>query len=299
MKISEYLIPQLNFESYDYWDKRIYSYFRTCFSCKTCASECPVNIFTGQLNPTKIVRLFCLGFEDLLLNSPEIWYCIECGKCSNICPMNVKPHLIIKYARYKSIKNGIIAANIIDSISKIYLEFQKIRLQLLNKCVNEEDIPADNLLRNWDYLAQSVENDKKTSPIEIKEGFKNVVSEYKGIQINNTSCFTCRECSSSCPVYFNESIFDPVVIFRLFNLGLKDELVFDPMLWLCIGCETCTKVCSQGVKGHLIVKYLKEAAVTSHAVQKNFLLRWNKTQKDLFVCFTQKINSLIAQSYNK
>jgi len=64
-----------------------------------------------------------------------------------------------------------------------------------------------------------------------------------------SSCFTCGECSSSCPVAVERSAFDPRFIFRMVNLGLAEELLLSPSIWLCVQCGRCTEACSQLVDG--------------------------------------------------
>ena len=58
-----------------------------CYTCGSCAAECPVNRFTNMLPPLKYVRMAGFGMVEELLQSPEIWYCLSCGRCNNICPM--------------------------------------------------------------------------------------------------------------------------------------------------------------------------------------------------------------------
>lgn len=59
---------------------------RTCWTCGSCDFECPINIFTGSLRPQKIVRMANLGLLDELVELPEIWYCINCRRCGQVCP---------------------------------------------------------------------------------------------------------------------------------------------------------------------------------------------------------------------
>jgi heterodisulfide reductase subunit C len=47
--------------------------FHMCYTCRSCASECPVNQATGRLHPVKIVWMANLGLLDDLLQAPEIW----------------------------------------------------------------------------------------------------------------------------------------------------------------------------------------------------------------------------------
>lgn len=291
MKNEQAIFPDL--EMSDFLSKESFSNFRSCFACYSCRVECPVNVFANKLNPARLVRLACFGLIDTLIREPEIWYCIECGKCSNICPMNVKPHLLIMYARHEAIRQGLVSKEIMESLFELQRQFQHIRLHLLDKCLNGEE-PDAKLLEQWDTLTKVSPRDKPTIILSNISGRKDS-DYYEGIPIDIKACFTCRECSNSCPICFEQSVFDPLILFRLINLGLSDEALSKASFWLCIECETCSKICTQGVKGHLLIKWLKKKALQSGVVNKDFLTRWDNAQRLLFETFVNKVNSLLTR----
>ncbi|MCF8107972.1 MAG: 4Fe-4S dicluster domain-containing protein [Desulfohalobiaceae bacterium] len=59
-----------------------------CSTCGFCAGSCPVSGVDG-FDPRKLVRLVSLGLEDDLVESRWPWICTMCGKCDNICPMEI------------------------------------------------------------------------------------------------------------------------------------------------------------------------------------------------------------------
>ncbi|MCR8487470.1 MAG: 4Fe-4S dicluster domain-containing protein [Crenarchaeota archaeon] len=66
-----------------------------CFVCNKCVSGCPVAEVRSEYRPNKIVKLAYLGFIDELIQSGIIWYCTQCLKCSERCPMDVHPASVI------------------------------------------------------------------------------------------------------------------------------------------------------------------------------------------------------------
>jgi heterodisulfide reductase subunit C len=78
-----------------------------CCTCSSCDIECPVNIATGRLRPQIIVRMANLGLWDELLNSPDIWYCLTCRRCLQVCPNSVRPSSLIGYIRHDALENGL------------------------------------------------------------------------------------------------------------------------------------------------------------------------------------------------
>ncbi|MDO9265420.1 MAG: 4Fe-4S dicluster domain-containing protein, partial [Desulfosalsimonadaceae bacterium] len=106
------------------------------------------------------------------------------------------------------------------------------------------------------------------------------------------ACFTCSECSSGCPVFCERDLFDPQAIIRMVNLGLVEELLLSPSIWLCLGCERCTNICSQLVKGHQVIKSLQNLAISLGVVDGFFVSRLEKAEKVIFPRFFEEIDSI-------
>ncbi len=67
-----------------------------CITCGACSSSCPVSGIDG-FDPRKIVRMVSLGMQEEIVSSRWPWICTMCGKCENVCPMEVDiPGLIRK-----------------------------------------------------------------------------------------------------------------------------------------------------------------------------------------------------------
>jgi heterodisulfide reductase subunit C len=54
-----------------------------------CASACPVAGVDG-FDPRQVIRLIVLGREQELVDARWPWICTMCGKCENVCPMDVQ-----------------------------------------------------------------------------------------------------------------------------------------------------------------------------------------------------------------
>jgi len=77
-----------------------------CFGCNKCVSGCPVAEIHSEYRPNRIVRLAYLGFIDELIESGVIWYCTQCLKCSERCPMEVYPASVVVALRNIASKRG-------------------------------------------------------------------------------------------------------------------------------------------------------------------------------------------------
>ncbi len=73
-------------------------------------------------------------------------------------------------------------------------------------------------------------------------------------------CFSCRKCSSGCPVVDDMDI-APHQIVGMVGAGLDKEVLGSSAIWLCTCCHTCTTRCPNGVDVAGVIEALKQRAV--------------------------------------
>jgi heterodisulfide reductase subunit C len=263
-----------------------------CWTCGSCDFECPVNIATGRLRPQKIVRMANLGLLDELLTLPEIWYCLTCRRCMNICPNAVSPCTLIEFVRQDALFKGIVSMDVLRRYNDLFTKFQRVRWHAVNHCFNEElEMLTDQMWHDWleKPVHYSTSRITPQAPNRLMSGVKDMIGSNRTL-----ACFTCGECSSVCPVDCEPSVFDPRVLFRMINLGLIDELAQSPSIWLCIGCGRCTECCSQLVDGAQMIDQLKELAVQQGWVDRDFHLRVEHANRIIFTRFLDEIDLLLT-----
>jgi heterodisulfide reductase subunit B len=59
-------------------------------------------------------------------------------------------------------------------------------------------------------------------------------------------CYQCNKCSAGCPLAEHFDL-TPNQVMRAAQLGLEDLALKSSTPWLCIGCETCTTRCPNGI----------------------------------------------------
>ncbi len=66
----------------------------TCFGCASCSNVC---LASGResMDPCMLIQLILQGQDDVAINTKWIWYCCHCGKCNDVCPMDVDVSAII------------------------------------------------------------------------------------------------------------------------------------------------------------------------------------------------------------
>ncbi len=87
-------MDQLDHERFNSWTT-MQDY---CITCCLCSSSCPVS-GVEDFDPRKLVRLVSLGLENDLVESKWPWICTMCGKCENLCPMNINIPALVRNIR--------------------------------------------------------------------------------------------------------------------------------------------------------------------------------------------------------
>jgi len=264
-----------------------------CYTCSSCVCECPINIATNRLSPRTLVWMANLGLLDELVNLPEIWYCLGCNRCSQICPMTVKPANLISCLQWEARDRRIVSKEIFERYKILCSELHLIRWHLASQSMKDRNFSL-NGVRWRELLEKPVSTTEETVSFESLSAdsreFKKAADNYLGDPTNASYCFTCGGCSSVCPVFYDRNIFDPLRILRMANLRMRGDILDSPSIWLCLECERCTNACTQRVKGHLIIRRLQELALEQGFVDKNFPQRWQEIQKVLYIQFVEEID---------
>jgi heterodisulfide reductase subunit C len=86
-------------------------------------------------------------------------------------------------------------------------------------------------------------------------------------------CFACDTCTLSCPVRVQEEAYHPRTIIRLILLGAKQEVLADPVIWLCASCFQCQERCPQGVGVTDLINAVKNIACREGFIPKSMTMQ--------------------------
>ena len=263
-----------------------------CWTCGSCDFECPVNRVTGRLRPQQMVRMATYGLLDELVHEPSIWYCLTCRRCLQICPNSVKPSNIIAHARQLALEKNIYTIEASRAYRKLFARFQRVRSNAVLQCFHQE-LKAVSVRQWCDWLLSPIENAHKPIHVVASGDYSDLLSG--GVEHTPTAaCFTCGECSSACPIACESSVFDPRTIFRMVNLGLTNDLLNSPAIWLCIDCGRCTDACSQLVDGRELIRRLKDLALEEGIIDRTFFERLEKANRLVFARWLDEVDDLFS-----
>lgn len=60
-------------------------------------------------------------------------------------------------------------------------------------------------------------------------------------------CYHCQKCAAGCLPMAGFQDITPNQLLRMINLGLREQVLKSPAIWLCTGCETCGARCPNGI----------------------------------------------------
>jgi heterodisulfide reductase subunit C len=90
--------------------------------------------------------------------------------------------------------------------------------------------------------------------------FKYEVSKVPGAE-KVMLCFQCGTCTADCPIARFDDFYRPRKLVRMVQLGLKDKVLSNDVIWLCSTCFTCIDHCPQDVGIADIVRALRNLTV--------------------------------------
>jgi len=120
----------------------------------------------------------------------------------------------------------------------------------------EEELEEDNKSEEIDNMTLLEENSKITYESIDKDFTKLFIDA--GIETVE-HCFQCGTCSGGCPSG-RRTPYKVRQLVRKCLLGLKDEVLSDPSLWMCTTCYTCQERCPRQIKIVEIIKLARNEA---------------------------------------
>ena len=79
---------------------------RTCVACESCSTDCPVTQVVDDFVPHDILRCILDGGIDEVVNGDDIWKCLECGTCTELCPNSFGMVKVFKKAKRMALDKG-------------------------------------------------------------------------------------------------------------------------------------------------------------------------------------------------
>jgi len=89
----------------------------TCLKCNTCALVDPVTYANGfSSTNTFINNVFSAAEPE---KNPNVWLCVSCHKCEEICPYEVKPVEVIEALKDEAFDKGYAPEFIREEINQV------------------------------------------------------------------------------------------------------------------------------------------------------------------------------------
>ncbi len=109
---------------------------------------------------------------------------------------------------------------------------------------------------------------------------------------NIRRCFACGTCAAGCPVTEVDSEYNCRRIIRQILLGMREEVLSSPLIWMCLVCYRCYVRCPQKVNFTDIMRVLRYLAAKEKRVSPETFERINKLDK-----FSQLVRHDLVKSF--
>ena len=82
------------------------SLLEMCYNCGACVADCPVAESHPSFDPQAIVGRVLDGDIESLISGPEIWHCLQCHTCYEMCPQRFGMDTAINTLRLLAMESG-------------------------------------------------------------------------------------------------------------------------------------------------------------------------------------------------
>ena len=121
--------------------------------------------------------------------------------------------------------------------------------------------------------------------------FRDEIAGHPGGE-NILRCFACGTCAAGCPVTEVDSEYNCRRIIRQILLGMREEVLSSPLIWMCLICYRCYVRCPQKVNFTDIMRVLRYLAVKEKRVSPETFECINKLDK-----FSQLVRHDLVKSF--
>lgn len=80
---------------------------KICAECLACVDDCSTAMVTSEYNPEEILDLVLSGKVDETLRREDIWYCMNCHECVELCPQGFGMVKLIVRLKNMAVSKGI------------------------------------------------------------------------------------------------------------------------------------------------------------------------------------------------
>jgi len=87
-----------------------------CYECGACVNDCPVVKVNPEFNPNQIIGKLLSGDLEAVLGSHDIWRCVDCYTCYELCPQKMGMNKIFDKLKHIAIERGKLPAGYSASI---------------------------------------------------------------------------------------------------------------------------------------------------------------------------------------
>jgi heterodisulfide reductase subunit B/NAD-dependent dihydropyrimidine dehydrogenase PreA subunit len=87
-----------------------------CVACESCANDCPVVQVDETFAPHDMIRSILAGEAEQVVTGGDIWKCLECGTCTEMCPNSFGMVKVMKEAKRMALERGIAPPETVQGI---------------------------------------------------------------------------------------------------------------------------------------------------------------------------------------
>lgn len=130
---------------------------RRCYDCGACENDCPSALNTAQFKPNELIGKVVRGEIEELISSAEIWKCLECHTCLDLCPQRFGMEKVFSVLKEMAVEKKLAPATV-KAMMETFISTSKLGepQKTLRKKL---DLPEakDSGVEDWKKLMETIE----------------------------------------------------------------------------------------------------------------------------------------------
>jgi heterodisulfide reductase subunit C len=131
---------------------------RRCYACGDCENDCPSALNTAQFKPNELIGKVVRGEIEEVVASPEIWKCLECHTCLDLCPQRFGMEKVFSVLKDMAVEKKL-APSTVKAMMETFISTSRLGepQKTLRKKLNLPEAKESGV-ENWKNLMEAIKD---------------------------------------------------------------------------------------------------------------------------------------------
>ena len=91
---------------------------RRCLNCGACLNDCPIALSQEDYRPGELIEKLLAGDLSFCLRHEKLWHCLECHRCTQLCPQGYSWEKTLHILKQLAMKEGQVPPSLREGLDR-------------------------------------------------------------------------------------------------------------------------------------------------------------------------------------